>query len=90
MLLNAEAGTAAESVEWVYIGSPASEGRPGFAAQDTGTLIGFSHDAACIIEAASAIGLGAYGTVRGHASAPPIDTAIVLTVGLAETSPRAG
>jgi hypothetical protein len=90
LLLNPEAGVAPEAVEWIYVGSPASDGRPTFAAQDTGTLIGFSHDANCIIEAATAVGLGAYGTVRGHASAPPIDTAITLSVGLWNTNSNAG
>jgi hypothetical protein len=79
-LLNAEAGVAAASVEWVYTGSPVSEGTDRFAADATGTLIGFVHDANTIIESAAPIGLGAYGAVRGHAVLPPVGTAIELIV----------
>lgn len=79
-LLNPEAGVRPETVEWVYIGSPASAAAGQFAAETTGTLIGFSHDSNSIIEAAVAIGLGAYGTVRGNALLPPIGTPIELTV----------
>ena len=79
-LLNPEAGVKPESVEWVYVGSPASEGQGRFAADDTGTLIGFVHDSNSIIESRAAIGLGAYGSVRGHAMLPPIGSAIELVV----------
>jgi hypothetical protein len=79
-LLNPDAGVKPESVEWVYIGSPASEARDRFAADDTGTLIGFVHDANSIIESVSGIGIGAFGSVRGHAMLPPIGSAIALIV----------
>ncbi|MEJ6000147.1 YdjY domain-containing protein [Paucibacter soli] len=82
-LLNADAGVQPDSVEWVYTGSPVSEGNARFAADDTGTLIGFVHDASSIIEAAAPIGIGAYGSVRGHAMVPPVGTAIELVVELA-------
>lgn len=79
-LLNPEAGVKPESVEWVYIGSPASEGAGRFAADDTGTLVGFIHDANCIIESAATIGIGAYGSVRGSTMLPPVGSAIELVV----------
>jgi len=79
-LLNQDAGVKPESVEWVYIGSPASEGRDRFAADETGTLIGFVHDANSIIESVSGIGIGAYGSVRGHSMLPPPGSAIELVV----------
>ncbi len=79
-LLNPEAGVKPESVEWVYTGCPASEVVGHFAADDTGTLIGFVHDANTIIESSAPIGLGAYGSVRGHAMLPPGGTAIELVV----------
>jgi hypothetical protein len=79
-LLNADAGVKSETVEWVYIGSPASEGSGRFAADDTGTLIGFIHDANSIIESVATIGIGAYGSIRGHAMLPPAGSAIDLTV----------
>jgi hypothetical protein len=79
-LLNPEAGVKPDTVEWVYVGAPASDGQADFSADATGTLIGFVHDANCIIESAVAIGLGAYGSVRGHAMVPPVGTAIELIV----------
>ncbi len=79
-LLNPDAGVKPESVEWVYIGSPASDGRDRFAADDTGTLIGFVHDANSIIESAVGIGIGAYGSVRGHSMLPPVGSAIEIVV----------
>ncbi len=79
-LLNPDAGVKPESVEWVYIGSPASEGRDRFAADDTGTLIGFVHDANSIIESVSGIGIGAYGSVRGNSIMPPVGSPIELVV----------
>ena len=80
-LLDAQAEVKPETVEWVYVGSPASaflDGR--FAADETGTLVGFVHDPSTIIEAAVPIGLGAYGSVRGSALLPPVGTAIELIV----------
>jgi hypothetical protein len=79
-LLNPEAGVEPGSVEWVYTGSPTSEGQGRFSADETGTLIGVVHDANTIIEAAVPIGLGAYGSVRGSAAAPPVGTPVELVV----------
>jgi hypothetical protein len=77
-LLNPEAGVKPESVEWVYTGSRTSEAGGEFAADVTGTLIGFVPDTNSIMESAVGIGIGAYGSVRGHAMLPPIGTAIEL------------
>jgi len=79
-LLNPEAGVKPESVEWVYTGSPTSEGQAKFAADITGTLIGFVPDANSVIESAVGIGIGAYGSVRGNAMLPPVGSAIELIV----------
>jgi hypothetical protein len=79
-LLNADAEANPESVEWVYIGAPASDQAGRFTAEETGTLIGFIHDANSIIESATPIGIGAYGTVRGHAMLPPKGSPIELIV----------
>jgi hypothetical protein len=79
-LLNPEAGVKPESVEWVYTGSPATDGRDRFAADVTGTLVGFVPDANSIIESAVGIGIGAYGSVRGSALLPPVGSAVELIV----------
>ena len=79
-LLNADSGVKPESVEWVYSGAPASEVQGRFVADDTGTLIGFVHDVNSIIESRAGIGIGAYGSVRGHPMLPPIGSAIELIV----------
>lgn len=79
-LLNDDAGVEAEKVEWVYIGAPASDLHGRFIAEDTGTLIGFIHDSNSVIESATPIGIGAYGSVRGHAMLPPKGSPIELIV----------
>ena len=73
-------GVPASAVEWVYTGSPVSQARPYFAAQQTGSLVGFVHDPATLIEAVDGIGIGAYGTIRGNPVLPPAGTAIELKV----------
>ncbi len=80
LLLNPESEVKPESVEWVYTGSPASLGGGRFTPDDTGTLIGFVHDPNTLIESVMPIGLGAYGSVRGHASLPATGTAVQLIV----------
>lgn len=83
-LLNADAGVAPASVQWVYVGAPASEFHRRFVADDTGTLIGFIHDANCVIESVATIGVGAYGSVRGNDKLlPPNGTAMELIVAAA-------
>jgi hypothetical protein len=82
-VLNPEAGVKPESVEWVYTGAPASRPEGPFAADLTGTLIGFVHDSNSVMEAAVGIGIGAYGSVRGNAVLPPVGSAIDLIVEVA-------
>lgn len=79
-LLNPEVDVNHDGVEWVYIGSPASNHAGRFTTDQTGTLVGFVQDANSIIESSAPIGLGAYGSVRGNAMLPPIGSAIELLV----------
>ena len=82
-LLNPDTGVKPESVEWVYTGAPISRPEGPFAADITGTLIGFVHDANSVMESALGIGIGAYGSVRGNTSLPPEGSAIELIVEVA-------
>lgn len=79
-VLNPEAGVKPADVGWVYIGAPAFDSNGQFPAEKTGTLIGFVHDANCVIESVVGIGIGAYGSVRGSALLPPVGSAIELIV----------
>ncbi len=80
-LLNPEAGVKPETVEWVYTGSLASKPEEQFAADVTGTLVGFVHDANSVVESVSGLGIGAYGSVSGNATLlPPVGSAIELIV----------
>jgi hypothetical protein len=80
VVLNPDAGEKPESVEWVYTGAPASNTQVRFAADVTGTLVGFKRDMNNVIESALPIGLGAYGSVRGHPMLPPNGSPIELIV----------
>ena len=74
-----------EPVEWVYVGSQKhwQDGR--FAADVTGTLIGFVHDPNTIVESALGLGIGAYGSVNGDAERlPPVGSEVELAVNVAE------
>ena len=83
-LQNPQTGVKAASIDWVYLGSPASkEGGP-FAADVTGTLVGFVHDPTSVIESVGGVGIGAYGSVQGNTALPPVGSAIELIV---EVSP---
>lgn len=67
--------------EWAYTGSflHSSDGR--FVADATGTLVGFVHDPACIINHRAGLGIGAYGSVQGDpAVLPPVGSAVELIV----------
>jgi hypothetical protein len=67
--------------EWVYIGSYNRPDGGAYVADGTGTLVGFVHDPASIIEHRSGLGIGAYGSVRGNAEVlPPVGSAIELVV----------
>jgi len=82
-LLNPDTVVKPESVEWVYTGAPLSRPDGPFAADLTGTLIGFVHDANSVMEAAVGLGIGAYGSVRGNATLPPEGSAIELIIEVA-------
>lgn len=66
---------------WIYTGSR-NFGEPAqYAADLIGTLVGFVHDPASVIEHATGLGIGAYGSVAGDAKVlPPVGTAIEMTV----------
>ncbi len=79
-LLNPEADVKPESVEWVYAGAPAQDTQGRFAADVTGTLVGFKPDENNVIESSVGLGIGAYGSIRGHAKLPANGSAIELIV----------
>ena len=49
-------------------------------ADRTGTLIGFIHDPASIIEVIDGLGIGAYGSIQGNPALPPVGSAVELVV----------
>lgn len=80
-LLNAETAAKANAVEWAYTGSFTSTDGSQLAADVTGSLISFvKKDLSGVIEAASDISLGPYGSVRGSTMLPPEGSAIELVV----------
>ena len=79
-LLKPLAGAKTESIDWVYVGSSVSKAGGPFAADVTGTLIGFVHDPTSVLESVGGVGIGAYGAVQGNAALPPVGSAIELTV----------
>jgi len=74
-------GAKSASEEWVYTGSSFAPNGKYMAATD-GTLIGFVHDPASIIEHKQGLGLNDYGAVgdANNPLAPPVGTAITLTI----------
>jgi hypothetical protein len=82
-LLDPKGDVRPESVEWVYTGSLSMPPEGQFAADITGTLIGFVHDANSIIESVLGLGIGAYGSVSGNtALLPPVGTPVEVVVQL--------
>jgi len=82
-LINPSQDVRPESVEWVYTGSTSSQPDGQFAADITGTLIGFVHSPNTIIDSVAGLGIGAYGSVNGNAALlPPVGTSIELIVQL--------
>jgi hypothetical protein len=80
---------APEPVEWVYTGSQKHWQDDRFAADVTGTLIGFVHDPNTIIESALGLGIGAYGSVNGNtALLPPAGADVDLVITVPEGSAR--
>jgi hypothetical protein len=75
------AAVAPPPEEWAYAGSFVSDGDGRFVADATGTLVGFVHDPASIIEHRTGLGIGAYGSVQGNPDVlPPIGTPVELIV----------
>lgn len=80
-LLDPKADVKPESVGWVYTGSISTQPAGKFAADFTGTLVGFVHDANSIVESVEGLGIGAYGSVSGNeALLPPVGTPIELII----------
>ena len=79
-LHNPQTGGKAAAIDWIYLGSPASQAGGPFAADVTGTLVGFVHDPTSVIESVGGVGIGAYGSVQGNKALPPVGTAIELIV----------
>ena len=79
-LRNPQTGAKAEPIDWVYLGSPVSKAGGPFAADVTGTLIGFVHDPTSVMESVGGVGIGAYGSVQGNMALPPVGSAIELIV----------
>jgi hypothetical protein len=76
------AGSAHVSDEWVYTGSVFSQDGT-YMADTVGTLVGFVHDPATIIEHRSGLGLGDYGAVTYNPDIlPPPGTSVTLEVSL--------
>jgi hypothetical protein len=75
--------------EWVYTGSSfTSDGR--YMAQLDGTLVGFVHDPASIIEHRSGFGLERFGDVHpNRALLPPVGTSVTLILTRVAPSGRA-
>jgi hypothetical protein len=73
----------------VYTGSVSSQPDGRFAADITGTLIGFVHSPNTIIDSVAGLGMGAYGSVTGNvALLPPVGTPIELIVQLPRDKAR--
>ena len=67
--------------EWVYTGSYTRSNDGRYIADATGTLVGFVHDPASIIEHRTGLGIGAYGSVQGNPEVlPPVGSAVELIV----------
>jgi hypothetical protein len=80
-----------QPVEWVYTGSLKHWQDDRFAADVTGTLIGFVHDPNTIIESAAGLGIGAYGSIQGNAAVlPPIgsEVEVIVTVPASNTEKK--
>lgn len=67
--------------QWIYIASGSFGEPPRYAADFLGTLIGFVHDPASVIEHATGLGIGSYGSVAGDARAlPPVGTPVDVEI----------
>ena len=65
---------------WIYLGSR-TLGDGSYEAQQIGTVVGFVHDPASVLEHPTGLGIGNYGAVGANPDlTPPVDTTLVLTV----------
>lgn len=88
-LLDPKDETKPESVEWVYMGSLMNPADGLYAADVTGTLVGFVHDANSVIESVYGLGIGTYGSVSGNPDKlPPEGTPVELIVRTARNESR--
>jgi hypothetical protein len=72
---------AVEPSTWVYLGSVIRPRDGKFLADLYGTLIGFVHDPADVVDHQLGLGIGAYGSVRGNTSLlPPIGSAVEVVL----------
>jgi hypothetical protein len=66
---------------WVYLGSMLRPRDGKFLADQMGTLIGFVHDPADVVDHQLGLGIGAYGSVRGNTSLlPPVGSAVEVVL----------
>jgi hypothetical protein len=71
------------SDEWIYIGSYLEPNSSQFRADVSGTVVGFVHDPASIVEHRAGLGIGGYGSVQARKGRlPPIGTPITLVLSL--------
>jgi hypothetical protein len=76
--------------DWAYVGSFVQPNDGRYVADATGTLVGFVHDPASIIEHRTGLGIGAYGSVQGNAKVlPPVGSPVELIVTVPSSSPQA-
>ena len=77
-------GEATAADDWVYTGSYHDTGVTNpYVANELGTLIGFVHDPASIIEHGTGIGIGQYGSIGGNLDLlPPVGTNLTLRVAI--------
>ena len=88
-LLDPKGETKPESVEWVYLGSLLNPEDGAYAADVTGSLVGFVHNPSTIIESVNGLGIGAYGAVAGNTAVlPPTGSPIELVVEVPRTPTR--
>lgn len=75
-------GEPAAVDDWVYLGSYHDQGSTNpYMAHELGTLIGFVHDPASVIEHGAGLGIGQYGSIGGNMDLlPPLGAGLVLRV----------
>lgn len=75
--------------DWAYAGSFVQPNDGRYVADATGTLVGFVHDPASIIEHRTGLGIGAYGSVQGNPEVlPPVGSPVELIVTAPSSRPQ--